>query len=500
MTHRPVRIGCAVILGVDAVPVTLEVTLGNSCTGVPRILGLADAGVREAYFRVMGGFAAQGLALPRDVPTINLTPATIRKTGNGFDLPMALGLAGAAGEFAPPARLAAAGEVSLSGEILPTPGIISVALAARDRGWTELLTAPDCARHAALVPGISVYAAANLREAILWRRGELQLQPQQPLPPDPAPMGLDLGDIRGHATPKLALQVAAAGRHNLLMVGPPGSGKSALARRLVGLLPPPDEQEALEILKIHTVDGRAPDGRFGQRPMRAPHHTSSSPSLLGGGRDPRPGEITLAQHGVLFLDELPEFRREAIEGLRQPLEEGRLTIGRVRGSVTMPADFLLICAMNPCPCGYASHPTRPCRCSPAVRDRYRARVSGPLLDRIDLQVEVPNLEPTELRQPRDPGWSTAASRARIAAAIERQRRRSGRVPNGRLENDALERAVGGDPDVHRTLDDVLRVYRMSGRARVRLLRIARTLADLDGRDDVCPDDVLAATRLRGYAG
>jgi magnesium chelatase family protein len=504
MSMPPIQIGCGAIRGVDAVPVVLEVSLRNG-TGTPRILGLADAGVREAYYRILGAFGAQGLPAPRGVPTINFAPATVRKTGSGFDLPMALGLAAASGQFDTPSKLAAVGEVSLRGDILPTAGVVSVALAARAQGWTHLLTDARSAPIAALVPGIDVFGVATLRQALCWLRGEARLPRAQPPSPGPAAAYPDLIDIRGHETPKTAMMVAAAGRHNLLMVGPPGSGKTALVARLPGLLPPTTEEEALEVLKIHTVnrgaihDGSLPD--YTRRPVRCPHHTSSAASLLGGGADPGPGEVTLAQHGLLFLDELPEFRREVLEGLRQPLEDGHLTIGRVRRTVTMPADFLLVCAMNPCQCGYHGHDQRPCVCNPAQRQRYRARVSGPLLDRLDLQIEVPALPPAEWHRDTDPDWSTARVRERVMLAVDRQQQRSrGRTawPNGRLRDGDLEAAVGAGDDIRRALEEVLRIHSMSGRARVRLLRIARTIADLDDRDAVVVQDIHGAARLRGY--
>ena len=512
MPRQPIKIGCGVLRGVDAVSVVLEVSLGNG-TGVPRILGLADTGVREAYYRILGAFAAQDLPMPRDVPTINLTPATLRKTGSGFDLPMALGLAGASGVFDQPVDLAAVGEVSLSGEILPAPGIIAIAVAARERGWTRLLTCEESARAAALVPGIEVVGVENLSTAFRWLRGDLEIEPARPLLPTAEPAYPDLADIRGHETPKAALEVAAAGRHNLLMVGPPGSGKTVLARRLPGILPPTDEAEALEILKIHTAQATTDLPAFARRPIRCPHHTSSAASLLGGGSDPRPGEVTLAQHGVLFMDELPEFRREVLEGLRQPLEDGELTIGRASQTVTMPADFVLVCAMNPCPCGYHGSDLRPCTCNPACRSRYRNRVSGPLLDRLDLRVEVPALAPQELHAKTDPSWSTARVRERVLLAVDRQRQRNAPVlrtgrlarkggvgrPNGRLQDQDLERVFGPNRALLRTLEELLRIFRLSGRARVRLMRIARTLADLDDRDRVLPEDVHAAARLRSWS-
>lgn len=493
------------VVGVDAEPITVEATARSATDGTPRILGLVDAAVREAYHRVLNAFFNLSLPTPRGVTTVNFAPASMRKSGSGFDLPLALALAGAGGLFGPDRvlGLCAAGEVSLRGRLLPARGAVSIARMARARGLQTFLCGPADAERCAGIEGLQVLGAETLADAIWWVAGRRDLEPPVRRECEAPPPSICLADVRGHETPKRALCAAAAGGHNLLLVGPPGSGKSALCRRLPTLLPPASADERLAILQVHAAAG-LPEPPFGQRPLRAPHHTSSTTSLLGGGAEVRPGEATLAHCGVLFLDELPEFRRDALEALRQPLEDGLVVVGRARGTVTMPAGFTLVAAMNPCPCGFLGHPQRPCTCTGPAIARYRSRISGPLLDRLDLQVEVPALDPTVLRAPRDEAGSSAALAPRIAAARERQLRRNRRadgssVPNARLVDRQLERACAATADVEDALEQVLRLHRAGGRARVRLLRVARTLADLDDREAVIVDDVVEAASLRGFA-
>jgi magnesium chelatase family protein len=499
-----ITIGCGMVQGVDAVPVLVEATTRHAGDGTPRLLGLVDTCVREAYHRVLQAFYALGLPSPRGVTTVNFAPASLKKRGSGFDLPLALALAGAAGLF-PPERargLFAFGEISLRGVVLPARGAVSVALAARQQRAYAMLCCPDDAVDCAVVDGLPLHGAATLADALHWLAGRRELPPTEPPSPPPggAPAAIDLGDIRGHETPKLALQVAAAGGHNLLFSGPPGTGKSAMLRRLPGLLPPLTADERLAVLQVYAAAGlQVPDDL--PRPLRAPHHTSSAQSVLGGGADVRPGEVTLAHHGVLFLDELPEFRRDVLEAMRQPLEDGAVTVGRAQRTITMPARFLLTAAMNPCPCGYRGHRDRPCLCTPAAFARYRNRLSGPLLDRIDLRVEVPALGAAELRADEDPQQTTRALREPVLLAHQRQLHRNrdaaGRfVPNGRLADRLLHRAARASDAAWSALDDLLERHHQSPRGRLRILRLARTLADLDDRDRIEDHDVLQAGALR----
>ncbi len=499
-----VTIGSATLLGVDAVPVLVETSLRGE--GSPRILGLVDAVVREAYHRVLAAFRACGVPSPRGHPTINFVPAGLRKSGTGFDLPMALSLAGAGGLFAPEHvdGVAAYGEVSLHGAILPVRGTLAAAIAVHEAGFHSLLVASRDAPCAAHVAGLDVIPIDTLESALLHLLGEARIAAATPAPRRARRSPVDdLADVRGHETPKLALVVAAAGGHNVLFAGPPGSGKSALMRRLPGLMPPPTAAEALEIARIHGTllgsGGELPD----ERPFRAPHHSSSATSLLGGGPDLRPGEVTLAHRGVLFLDELPEFRREALEGLRQPLEDAVLHVGRARQTTTMPADVLLATAMNPCPCGWRGHPTRPCLCSPGQRHRYASRISGPLLDRIDIQLEVATIPPEAWGRADAPELATAALRERVLAAVARQHERCRRLGlpetrNARLGLREIERSSGGLTSLRPALQQLLAREDLSGRAHVRVLRIARTLADLDGRAELAVEDLWQAIRLRGF--
>jgi len=483
--------------GFDAPPVTVEVHLS---TGLPafNLVGLPDTEVKESRDRVRAALQNGAFEFPRRKITVNLAPADLPKDSGRFDLPIALGIL-AATEQLPAASLAHfefAGELALTGELRPIRGALAMTLKAHRDGRAFILP-KGSAEEAALVKDAVVHPAPDLLAVCAHLTGRTPLPrsaaPQHGPQEDGAP---DLAEVKGQAAPKRALEVAAAGGHSLLMLGPPGTGKSMLAQRLTGLLPPMSEEESLESAAVHSLTGRFRLEDWGRRPLRAPHHTASAVALVGGGGDPRPGEISLAHHGVLFLDELPEWDRRVLEVLREPLEAGRIHISRAARQATFPARFQFVAAMNPCPCGYLGHPSGRCHCTPDGIARYRGRISGPLLDRIDVQIEVPALPADVLPGPRlASGESSATVRERVVQAATRQRARQGK-PNAQLQPREIDRFCRLDERGEALLRSALARLSLSARAYHRILKVARTIADIAAAGDIGAPHVAEAIGYR----
>ena len=489
--------------GIGGYEVLLEVYISN---GLPAfdVVGLPDAAVREARERVRAAIKNNGYRFPVSRMTVNLAPADKKKAGTLYDLPMFIGILAADGDIDEPGDdCAFIGELSLSGELRPVYGALPMAIAAARCGVKKLFVPADNAAEAAFADGIGVYPVRNVDELLRFMRGEVNIEPAAAPALDTLMEHMpDFSEVKGQENVKRALEIAAAGGHNILIVGPPGAGKSMMAKRLPGILPDMSRGEMIQSTEIYSVAGLTSREHpiVSMRPFRAPHHTVSAAGLSGGGTLPRPGEISLAHNGVLFLDELPEFRSDVLEVLRQPLEDGEVTVSRVAGTVTYPSRFMLVCAMNPCKCGWYGHPSGRCRCTERDVRRYHSKISGPLLDRIDLIVEVPALDYEELSR-RSSAERSADIKKRVNAAREIQRRRfggDGTMCNAHIGSREMSEICALDAEGEALMHAAFDSMGLSARSYDRILRVARTIADLDGQETISPEHVAEAIQYRTY--